>query len=204
MTKSSRKSFCSHWPRREVVKKGSGEEIRELVAQGKPVLIYRKFRVLPNAWFGITGGWEVEFLLLYLEKAEHFEQQLPDDTRAELAKGNKGAFLGYPFYQTLEENAPDITGLTTPQVSLLAAQAEYSLKENAALLKQFLGAFYSPRAAARSLLAVAQVLRRIHRDGFVYNDLHDGNILRRLDMDSYKVIDLGSVTRALAALNVAM
>ena len=27
-------------------------------------------------------------------------------------------------------------------------------------------AFYSPRAAARSLLAVAQVLRRIHRDGF--------------------------------------
>lgn len=57
-------------------------------------------------------------------------------------------------------------------------------------------AFYSPRAAARSLLAVAQVLRRIHRDGFVYNDLHDGNILRRLDMDSYKVIDLGSVTRA--------
>mmetsp|Transcript_11754 Transcript_11754/g.25857 ORF Transcript_11754/g.25857 Transcript_11754/m.25857 type:complete len:507 (-) Transcript_11754:38-1558(-) len=117
------------------------QEIRELVAQGKPVLIYRKFRVLPNAWFGITGGWEVEFLLLYLEKAEHFEQQLPDDTRAELAKGNKGAFLGYPFYQTLEENAPDITGLTTPQVSLLAAQAEYSLKENAALLKQFLGVY---------------------------------------------------------------
>ena len=27
-------------------------------------------------------------------------------------------------------------------------------------------AFYSPRAAARSLLAVAQVLRRIHRAGF--------------------------------------
>lgn len=117
------------------------QEIKELVAQGKPVLIYRKFRVLPNAWFGITGGWEVEFLLLYLEKAEHFEQQLPDDTRAELAKGNKGAFLGYPFYQTIEENVPDIIGLTTPQVSLLAAQAEYSLKENAALLKQFLGVY---------------------------------------------------------------
>lgn len=57
-------------------------------------------------------------------------------------------------------------------------------------------AFYSPSAAARSLLAVAQVLRRIHLDGFVYNDLHDGNILRRLDLDSYKVIDLGSVTCA--------
>eukprot|EP00913_Durusdinium_trenchii_P008420 g7908.t1 len=58
------------------------------------------------------------------------------------------------------------------------------------------GAFYSPAMAARSLLAVAQVLRRIHHDGFVYNDLHDGNILRRIDIDSYKVIDLGSVTRA--------
>lgn len=57
-------------------------------------------------------------------------------------------------------------------------------------------AFYSPAMAARSLLAVAQVLRRIHHDGFVYNDLHDGNILRRIDIDSYKVIDLGSVTRA--------
>ncbi|CAJ1410602.1 unnamed protein product [Effrenium voratum] len=55
---------------------------------------------------------------------------------------------------------------------------------------------YSPARAARSLQPVAQVLRRIHQDGFVYNDLHDGNILRRLDMDCYKVIDLGSVTRA--------
>jgi hypothetical protein len=39
--------------------------------------------------------------LLYLEKAEHFEQQLPDDTRAELAKGNKGAFLGRLGMKTL-------------------------------------------------------------------------------------------------------
>jgi len=54
---------------------------------------------------------------------------------------------------------------------------------------------YTPRSAARSLVPVAAVLRRMHQDGFVYNDLHDGNILRRLDADSYKLIDLGSVTR---------
>jgi len=55
---------------------------------------------------------------------------------------------------------------------------------------------YTPQKAARSLLPVANVLRRIHSEGYVYNDLHDGNILRNLDTDSYKVIDLGSVTRA--------
>jgi len=53
---------------------------------------------------------------------------------------------------------------------------------------------YTPASAARSLLPVAQVLRRMHQDGYVYNDLHDGNILHRLDADTYKMIDLGSVT----------
>ena len=33
-------------------------------------------------------------MLLYLEKAEDFEKQLPADTKEELAKGDKGAFLG--------------------------------------------------------------------------------------------------------------
>ncbi|CAE7754990.1 unnamed protein product [Symbiodinium pilosum] len=55
---------------------------------------------------------------------------------------------------------------------------------------------YSPQRAAKSLLPVANVLRRIHSDGFVYNDMHDGNILRHMTHDSYKLIDLGSVTRA--------
>mmetsp|Transcript_95577 Transcript_95577/g.169719 ORF Transcript_95577/g.169719 Transcript_95577/m.169719 type:complete len:552 (-) Transcript_95577:72-1727(-) len=53
---------------------------------------------------------------------------------------------------------------------------------------------YTAASAARSLLPVAHVLQSLHRSGYVYNDLHDGNILRRLDADSYKMIDLGSVT----------
>jgi len=55
---------------------------------------------------------------------------------------------------------------------------------------------YTPQRAASSLLPVANVLRRIHSDGYVYNDMHDGNILRHMNNDSYKLIDLGSVTRA--------
>ncbi|CAE8586928.1 unnamed protein product [Polarella glacialis] len=53
---------------------------------------------------------------------------------------------------------------------------------------------YTAAGAASSLMPVAHVLRRLHRDGYAFNDLHDGNILCCLDNNSYKVIDLGSVT----------
>eukprot|EP00930_Biecheleria_cincta_P086331 TRINITY_DN75643_c0_g1_i1.p1 TRINITY_DN75643_c0_g1~~TRINITY_DN75643_c0_g1_i1.p1 ORF type:complete len:605 (+),score=91.92 TRINITY_DN75643_c0_g1_i1:89-1903(+) len=49
---------------------------------------------------------------------------------------------------------------------------------------------------ARSLLPVAQLLRRLHLDGYTHNDLHDGNILLHPHTGNFKVIDLGSTTRA--------
>lgn len=55
---------------------------------------------------------------------------------------------------------------------------------------------YNVAGAARSLVPVAHMLHRLHHEGYVYNDLHDGNILQRLGHDSYKMIDLGSVTVA--------
>lgn len=49
---------------------------------------------------------------------------------------------------------------------------------------------------ARSLLPVAELLCRLHREGYSHNDLHDGNILLQPHTGCFKVIDLGSATHA--------
>ena len=43
---------------------------------------------------------QVELVLIYLEQVKDFEQQLPADTQAELAKGAEGGLKNYPIYET--------------------------------------------------------------------------------------------------------
>merc|ERR1712187_752829 len=70
-------------------------------------------------------------MLVYLEKSSNFEQSLPDDTRSELMKGAHGKFAKFPMYDTA------IGDLRACQINLLAAQAEYSLRENKVELLEF-------------------------------------------------------------------
>ncbi|CAK9021504.1 unnamed protein product [Durusdinium trenchii] len=112
--------------------------IRALVLAGKPVVLKKTFKVLPNEWWGIEGNCDVEIVMIYNEVCKDFQDQLPADTQQELAKGKDGAFKNYPHYSTLFNNPPDCLGLTTPQVNLLAAQAEYTVKMHAQLLEDLL------------------------------------------------------------------
>jgi len=108
------------------------QELRALMMAGKPAVLKKKLPVQENTWWGISGGWEVEFVILYLATSTNFESQLPEDTQQEIAKGDKGAFAHYPIYATeMENGAGDSLGLTTAQVNLLAAQGEYSVQTNA-------------------------------------------------------------------------
>jgi len=117
--------------------------IRRLVDEGKPAVVSTaelfetKMKVLENDWWGITS-FEMDFVIVYLATCKDFENQLPEDTKEELRKGKEGAFFDFPVYKTEEEDWPDALGLSIPQVNLLAAQAEYSIKMNADLLHNFL------------------------------------------------------------------
>jgi hypothetical protein len=117
--------------------------IRALVAMrddGKPAVCRFNCEVLPNTWWGISGGFEVDVLLIYLDSASNFEAALPDDTKAELAKKSDGDFANFPIYSTVGNNGSSINelGLTACQVNLLAAQAEYSVCQNADVFRDFL------------------------------------------------------------------
>ncbi|CAE7777026.1 unnamed protein product [Symbiodinium pilosum] len=114
------------------------QEIKAFKNQGKPAVVHKKLAVLPNSWWGITGGYEVDLLLIYLEKSREFEALLPQETQREIAKGDQGAFANYPIYKTTSQNEGDILGLTAQQSHLLAAQAEYSVKENEELFRKLL------------------------------------------------------------------
>ena len=49
--------------------------------EGRAAVVYGKYELLENKWWGIEGGGEVEVMWVYLEYAEEFVEQLPADTQ---------------------------------------------------------------------------------------------------------------------------
>lgn len=108
--------------------------VKQLVAlkkAGKPAIVPVSLRVLPNSFWGIKGWQTVEILLVYLDTVTEFEQSLPADTQAELAREGSGLFPKFSTYQTG-------VSLSACQVNLLAAQSEYSVMQNETLFRKFL------------------------------------------------------------------
>jgi len=115
--------------------------VRKIVAlqtSGKPAVVRFELEVQPNRWWGIRGGNKVDILLIYLEKCGDFEEGLPKDTRDALKQGTEGPFAHFPTYATTNQTDNNILGLTSCQINLLAAQGEYSVRENIDLFKDFL------------------------------------------------------------------
>jgi len=114
------------------------QKIAGLKRQGKPAVVRETLEVLPNKYWGIQGGYNVTLVLIYLETVQDFEDQLPAETRQEIARGSEGAFANFPIYHTNNNNGLNTLDLTAAQVNLLAAQAEYSVMQNEGLIKQFM------------------------------------------------------------------
>eukprot|EP00435_Cladocopium_sp_Y103_P014189 s4941_g3.t1 len=107
------------------------KELRDLQLAGKPAVLKKKFTVLQNNWWGILGGWEVEWVVLYLAKSTNFESQLPEETQSKINEGDSGPFANFPIYKTeMQNGVGDAIGLTTEQVNLLAAQGEWSVYQH--------------------------------------------------------------------------
>jgi len=102
------------------------------IQAGTPPVLQFKANVLRNSWWGIQGGFEVEVLVVYLERSANFENALPEETREELAKGTGGAFGAYPAFETA------MGGGTAAEYNLLAATSEYFVMQNRQLFEDFL------------------------------------------------------------------
>eukprot|EP00439_Symbiodinium_sp_Y106_P022043 s2367_g2.t1 len=115
--------------------------MRKVVAlkeAGKPAVVKEELTVQTNTWWGIQGGNQLEFIIFYLETSTDFESALPEATQQNIKEGAKGEFKGYPIYSTTGQNANDPLGLTPSQVNLLAAQGEYSVRQNHQMMEDFL------------------------------------------------------------------
>jgi hypothetical protein len=110
--------------------------IWELKQQGKPAVVKFTQNVTKNSWWGIEGGTTVEIILLYLESSAKFNSALPDETQAELKKGEM--FPGFPIFSTMVLNPPEIVAYSAPQANLLAALGEYAVLQNKELFESFL------------------------------------------------------------------
>ncbi|OLP81860.1 hypothetical protein AK812_SmicGene37546 [Symbiodinium microadriaticum] len=87
-------------------------------------ILRRSLQVLPNKRWCIKGGFTLELLLIHIDKVESFEQELPEETRAELEKGDEGSLRGFPFFHPWAF-AGHLAKLTNRQANLLAALAEH-------------------------------------------------------------------------------
>lgn len=113
-------------------------KIWRLVQAGEPAIVQFNSRVMDNTWWGISGGFTVNILLVYLEHAANFNEALPQETRNEIDKGQTGMFANFPIYNTLLQNFPEATSYTMAQVNLLSAFGEYAVLHNKALFEHFL------------------------------------------------------------------
>lgn len=106
-------------------------ELQKLVEAGQPAVVHKSMQVLPNPWWGIVGGYNVELVLFYNEVSTAFLDELPADTQAELAKGSSGAFGSFPQLATIGPNTIlQPLDLRAEQVNLLAAYSEYAVRQN--------------------------------------------------------------------------
>lgn len=101
-------------------------ELQALKTQGKPLVYRRTMDVKANPYWGIVP-YRVDILYVYIDRSPEFEQLLPQDTQASLATDMKGFPTDLPAGLYLK---PRI-------IKLMAAQSEYTIKQNQLLFQQF-------------------------------------------------------------------
>lgn len=119
-----------------------GCELQKLKAKGVPLVLRKNLMVVPNSWWGIKGGYELDITFVYLERVWGFEHAIKDQAlRDELSKGywkKGGPFNNYPFFKTIFQNGAEIIQYNPEQVNVLAALAEYTVLQNKELFEDVL------------------------------------------------------------------
>merc|ERR1711971_1229382 len=94
---------------------------------GRPVTTSVALKVLPNAWWGIRGGTDVELLVVYNEACQDFLRGLPQETQEVLPdrRALRKDLAKFPHFATFMQNGFHATALKASQVNLLAAHSEF-------------------------------------------------------------------------------
>lgn len=107
------------------------EDFAHGVKNGSTPFSRRQFVLIENKNWNIEGGTSVEMVFIYNNWCDDFINQLPNEI-----KKKKGIFKDFPFYKKKDASKP--FSLNKTQVSLLAAQAEYNLKQSMNSFKTWL------------------------------------------------------------------
>jgi hypothetical protein len=113
----------------------------------------RTRQVLPNAHWGIRGGYTVSVLWVFLERVQQWEARLPDALHEQIAVDselNSGEFRNFPHFLTGGQSASrDVQDLclTLPQAHLVSQLATSYVTGHEDLFRQMLGSSRAPPPA---------------------------------------------------------
>eukprot|EP00316_Scyphosphaera_apsteinii_P022974 CAMPEP_0119324418 /NCGR_PEP_ID=MMETSP1333-20130426/63165_1 /TAXON_ID=418940 /ORGANISM="Scyphosphaera apsteinii, Strain RCC1455" /LENGTH=1378 /DNA_ID=CAMNT_0007332113 /DNA_START=227 /DNA_END=4363 /DNA_ORIENTATION=- len=108
------------------------------VTTGRAAVVKKRHKLVPNTYWGIAGGGEVEVLWYLHQKITSFTDQLPPTVQAELASCPDDC----PDWTFMGKHYPNIgTGFHLPShlVNLLMHHTEYAIMQSRDLFAEFLG-----------------------------------------------------------------
>jgi len=105
--------------------------LQKEVDAGRPAVARTTLEVLPNAYWGLKGGYMVDNILVYLQTSREFNAQLPLETRMALHDGVNFPPL-FPYLHTTLD-------LEARTINLIAAMTEYAVLQNADQYRAVLG-----------------------------------------------------------------
>lgn len=105
------------------------QELQQFKKAGQQPFAFTQLPVLPNKWWGLTGGYDAIVAWIYLDHAPHWESQLHPDIRRMI--GKKGTrFVRFPNYLTISENYEGSVLLYSDQVRMLSQMTDWVMRAN--------------------------------------------------------------------------
>eukprot|EP00658_Telonema_sp_P-2_P002484 TRINITY_DN1093_c0_g1_i11.p1 TRINITY_DN1093_c0_g1~~TRINITY_DN1093_c0_g1_i11.p1 ORF type:complete len:161 (-),score=29.00 TRINITY_DN1093_c0_g1_i11:499-981(-) len=97
------------------------QQLQHKKRSGVAVTAQSHLHVLPNEFWGLEGGTQVEVCWVYLEAVPEWHQHLPQDVRDLLSDPDEDLFQNFPHYSTVHQNSGfSLLQLTMEQVNLLS------------------------------------------------------------------------------------
>jgi hypothetical protein len=138
---------CGQYARcnNQVFEKSAAQELlcmlQTRAAAGEATVVTQTLKVLPNALWGIPAAQSsIKVVWVYLSAPAAFIDALPQETRDEIKKGDRGMFGNFPAYKTFGQNGVDKGfSLTTAQINLLAQLSSWMIVQSHDQITALLG-----------------------------------------------------------------
>ena len=95
-------------------------------SKGGPVYSRTKLQVLPNTLLGIKGGYDVDLLVIVIQKSRIFNNLLPKSI-SDTFSNESGPFPNFPNYPMVNNNLNKIMSITKEETNLLSSYCEWCI-----------------------------------------------------------------------------